>query len=86
MVILLRIKVYLTKILPVDVVGPISWPSISAILLLLENERFVGNCPVCEQDLTEKVNSYICLSLCLFHQTVKLVLLTKKVHHLRKRW
>ena len=39
--------------------------------MLLENERLVGNCPVCEQDLTEKVNSYICLSLCLFHQPVK---------------
>ena len=54
MVILLRIKVYLTKILPVDVVGPISWPSISAILLLLENERFVGNCPVCGRDCNRK--------------------------------
>ena len=63
MVILLRIKVYLTKILPVDVVGPISWPSISAILLLLENERFVGNCPVCGETATEKSNSYICVGL-----------------------
>ena len=54
MVILLRIKVYLTKILPVDVVGPISWPSISAFLLLLENERFVGNCPVCGRDCNRK--------------------------------
>ena len=70
-------------ILLVDVVGPIICGHQFPFPVLLENERLVGNCPVCEQDLTEKYNSYVCVSLCLFYQTIKLVLPAKEVHHLR---